>query len=75
MNKKKLNIIGTIIGVLVAILIWLAVMALSWVCTCGVIKLVTMCFGWGFSWKIATGIWLIMYLARTVFKSSTTIKK
>ena len=75
MNKKKLNIIGTIIGIVAAILIWLVAMALSWICTCGVIKLITMCFGWTFSWGIATGIWLIMCLARTVFKSSTTEKK
>lgn len=75
MNKKNLNIIGTIIGIVAAILIWLAAMTLSWICTCGVIKLITLCFGWTFSWAIATGIWLIMLLARTVFKSSTTVKK
>lgn len=75
MKKKNAKIVGTAIGVITAILIWAAVMALSWVCTCGVIKLITFCFGWTFSWKIATGIWLIMCLARTVFKNSTTIKK
>ena len=39
----------------------------SWMVTCGVIKLITMCFGWQFKWSIATGIWLVMCLARTVF--------
>lgn len=47
----------------------------SWLVTCGIIKLIAMCFGWTFSWPIATGIWLIMCLARTVFKSTTTVKK
>lgn len=41
---------------------------ISWIATCGIIKLITICFGWTFSWLTATGIWLIMCLARTVFK-------
>ena len=53
----------------------LACYALSWILTCGVIKLITMCFGWTFTWKVSTGIWLIMCLATTVFKSHTTVKK
>ena len=34
----------------------------SWICTCGIIKLITICFGLKFSWKIATGIWLVLSL-------------
>lgn len=75
MKQKNKKIVGTIIGVVAAILVILAALAFSWICTCGVIKLITFCFGWTFSWKIATGVWLIICLARTVFKSSTTVKK
>jgi hypothetical protein len=75
MKKKNAKIIGTILGVIGAVLIMAAVYALSWICTCGIIKLITLCFGWTFSWGIATGIWLIMCLAKTVFKSTTTVKK
>lgn len=41
---------------------------LSWILTCGVIKLITVCFGWKFKWLIATGIWLIMCVIRSIFQ-------
>lgn len=40
----------------------------SWILTCGIIKLITMCFGLGFSWPIATGIWIIMCIVQSVLK-------
>lgn len=57
-------------GVCVLIFIILIVLAYgaSWIATCGIIKLITMCFGLTFKWSIATGIWLIMCLTNTVFK-------
>ena len=58
------------------ILIVIAVLALScgisWIVTCGIIKLITLCFGWTFKWSIATGIWLIMYLLSSTFKSKSS---
>ena len=39
----------------------------SWIVTCGIIKLITMCFGWTFKWSIATGIWLIICILRSIF--------
>ena len=36
--------------------------AMIWLTICGLIKLITLCFGWTFSWIIATGIWLILLL-------------
>lgn len=75
MKKLAGKLGGGLIAAIVVGIILLAAYAISWICTCGVIKLVTMCFGWTFKWSIATGIWLIMCLARTVFKSNTTVKK
>ena len=40
--------------------------ALSWIVTCGLIYLVTLIFGWSFSWLTATGIWLILCIFRFV---------
>lgn len=40
---------------------------LSWALTCGIIKLITICFSWKFKWPIATGIWLIMCVAQSIF--------
>lgn len=40
----------------------------SWILTCGIIKLITLCFGLSFSWLIATGIWLIMCVVQSILK-------
>lgn len=75
MNKKNLGSKIAEGGVYVLIFIILIVLAYgaSWIATCGIIKLITMCFGLTFKWSIATGIWLIMCLAKTVF--NITVKK
>lgn len=44
------------------ILLFLVIAALNWLLTCGIIYLITLCFGWNFSLAIATGIWLILVL-------------
>lgn len=56
-----------------AILLLAICYAISWLITCGIIKLITICFGLAFSWAIATGIWLILCLLKSVF--SVTVKK
>lgn len=45
---------------LVFILAMIVFLAFSWISTCGIIKLITLCFNWEFSWKYSTGIWLIL---------------
>ena len=56
----------------VSILVFIAIIAVcygfSWIVTCGIIKLITMCFGWTFKWSVATGIWLIICLLQSIFK-------
>jgi hypothetical protein len=75
MFNKILSMCGKgFIAVILAALVLAAAYGISWICTCGVIKLITMCFGWTFSWGMATGVWLIMCLARSVF-NHTTVKK
>jgi hypothetical protein len=53
-------------GILLIIVSLLA-LALSWIVTCVIIKLITLCFGVAFSWLIATGIWLVFLLLKSVF--------
>lgn len=78
LTRKLLKIAGKhanfTAGILIA-LMFAAIMGLSWITTCGVIYLICACFGWTFTWPIATGIWLVTCLARSVFSSSTTVKK
>lgn len=57
----------------VIILVLAGCYGLSWIVTCGIIKLITMCFGLTFKWSIATGIWLIICLLKSIF--NVTVKK
>ena len=61
MKEPFLKILGIIIGIFI-------VLALSWIVTCGFIKLIAICFGWTFKWSIATGIWLILLLLEATLK-------
>lgn len=54
-------------GCILAVLFVIFVYALSWIVTCGLTKLITLCFGWAFSWAIATGIWLVILILKTIF--------
>lgn len=74
MNKRTKNKVKE--NGLLAIMVIGALIAcygVSWVVTCGIIKLITMCFGWTFKWSIATGIWLIICILKSIFK--TTVNK
>lgn len=52
-----------------------ALYGLSWIATCGIIKLITLCFGLTFNWLYATGIWLIICIMKSIFSHHTTVKK
>ena len=75
MKIKNIKKSGTIAGIIAVMLTVITLFALSWIITCGIIKLITLCFGWTFSWPIATGIWLVMILLRMVFVQSSSSKK
>ena len=64
----KSSVFGIILGLLVVGVLY----GISWLITCGIIKLITICFGLTFKWGIATGIWLVMCLLRRIF--SVTVK-
>ena len=51
--------VGFLIGLIIALLTGGFI---SWLITCGVIKVITLCFGLTFSWPVATGIWLCLTL-------------
>ena len=69
--KEKLTKSG--VTAVIAITIFAFFCGLSWITTCGIIKLITMCFGLTFKWSIATGIWLIICILRSIF--NITVKK
>jgi hypothetical protein len=65
--REKIAEGGIVALVVIGLLI--LVYGFSWIATCGIIKLITICFGWTFKWSIATGIWLISLLLSSIFKS------
>ena len=69
--KEKIKQGG--IAAAVVILLVAVCYGISWIATCGIIKLITMCFGWEFSWAISTGIWLIFFMLKSNF--DVTVKK
>ena len=69
--KEKIKQGG--IAAAVVILLVAVCYGISWIATCGIIKLITMCFGWEFSLAIATGIWLIICILKSIF--NVTVKK
>ena len=72
MKKSTTNIVVAGFAALFAVVV---IYALSWIVTCAIIKLITMCFGLTFSWGIATGIWLIYILLKSLFSNNVTVKK
>lgn len=64
--KKKNNAAAT----LAIILLVLSAIGVSWGVTCGLVKLITMCFGWEFSWGVSTGVWLLFVLFNWMRKSN-----
>lgn len=55
------------IAIVLGIIVFALVIGASWLMTCGIVKLITLCFGWTFTWPMATGIWLCLWLLGTVF--------
>lgn len=40
---------------------------LSWLVTCGLVKILTLCFDFDFSWKMATGVWVGLSIVQSIF--------
>ena len=72
MSKLKEKVTEGGIVALIAIVMFLVLGAISWLITCGIFYLITLCFGLEFSWLTATGVWLVMVLLRGIF--SVTVK-
>ena len=68
--KNKIAEGGVVALVVIGILVF--AYGLSWIVACGIIELITICFGWTFKWSIATGIWLIICILRSIF--NVTVK-
>lgn len=75
MSKNFKNKIAEGGSVAVVVILILALCyGVSWIVTCGIIKLITLCFGWTFKWSIATGIWLVICILKSIFNTTVQSK-
>lgn len=58
---------GFAFGCILALLAVALTFSISWIVTCGIVYLIMMCFALEFSWTIATGVWLVMFLLGSIF--------
>ena len=63
MKIKIEHVVALIIGMIL-------LGAVSWLITVGIVKLITLCFGWKFSLLMATGVWLILLVVKALMPSS-----
>lgn len=76
MNRERKNKIkkrGLLAVMVIGLIAFLY--GLSWILTCGVIKLITICFHLSFHWSIATGIWVILCFLKLFFKKAKNDKR
>lgn len=56
-------------------LVFIGIYALSWIVTCGLIWVVCACFDLAFKWSVATGVWVLILLAKSIFSHHVTVKR
>lgn len=54
-------------SILLILAIIITTLAVEYLIVVGLVKLICLCFGLVFSWKIATGIWLVLGLLSMFF--------
>lgn len=65
----------TIISVFFVVSIFLLSYGISWIVVCGIVKLLSICFGFAFTWQLATGIWIVLCLLRWVISAAKPNEK
>ena len=75
MSKLKEKVTEGGIVALIAIVMFLVLGAISWLITCGIFYLITLCFSLEYSWLTATGVWLVTILLKAIFNTTNKNKE
>lgn len=62
------------LSILLILLLIILIIGISFLITAGLVYLISLCFGFIFTWKIALGVWLIQCLLTSVFNITVRIK-
>ena len=60
---------------LVVALFIIGIYSLSYFGVCVIVKALSICFGFVFTWKLATGIWIVCMLLRWIISAAKSDKK
>lgn len=60
---------------LLALLIYAIWVGICWLGACGIYYMIALCFGWVFSWQIATGFWLLWLVLCSIFRDTHSSSK
>ena len=68
-NRDWLNkeIEGPGTAMMIFVLAVIIIIAIDWLLSCGLIWLVCLLFKWKFKIRIATGVWIILCIAQSIF--------
>lgn len=57
-----------LITFIIGLVILIGSVFLNWLIVAGIVKVLSLCFGFAFSFKVATGIWLVILILESIFK-------
>lgn len=57
-----------LITFIIGIVILMSSMFLDWLIATGLVKVLSLCFDFTFSFKVATGIWLVILILESIFR-------
>ena len=67
MFTKFIAKFGFALGCTAALIVLALYCGLSWLVTCGLVYLITLCFDVAFTWSAATGVWLVWIILNSIF--------
>jgi len=57
--------------VIVGVFIFAILCIISFFVTAGIIKALSFCFGFTFTWKLVLGVWIILWVLNALFKKKS----
>lgn len=52
------------------IIAFIIIEALSLLVTCVLVKILSICFGFAFTWKLAIGIWIVISILKSIISAA-----
>lgn len=62
MEDNATNLLGCLFAVIGVIFL----LVISWLATCGLVYLATLCFGYQFTWLLGTGVWIVLWIIKSI---------